>query len=364
MALSQSIQKTTSIIIVLLLTILQLVRVISFANVYGGIEHDGGWMLSISRSLADHGTYTTMVSTIVDPNTLGGIGVDEKFDIQASDGRIWFFTGNGIGPSSIVPDALVLKIFGTDFWALHIGPLIFYTFFLLLAALILYRLAGLWAVILFNAFLFFYPHLSIFLGYEAMGEVPSMFYILWAYLAFGWALKKQPQRWWHFLLAGLVVGLALNAKLITLWSLSGIFIWSSFLWIKSIVRQNRLDRNRSTSTPFRFSNLISLTGGTILPPLLWEVVHLVVLTRIADFELYLRNADQRIKFILDDGSGVGLQTHSGSEFFWDKFFLLSEITHPQRWVAAIIFLAIFFGALASSGWGQSFFTSSCKAVAK
>ncbi len=70
------------------LIIYQLIRIVAFVNVYGGLEHDGGWMLSISRSLAEQGTYTTMVSTIVDPNVAGAIGVDEKFDIQAPDGRI------------------------------------------------------------------------------------------------------------------------------------------------------------------------------------------------------------------------------------------------------------------------------------
>ncbi|MCB0181244.1 MAG: hypothetical protein KDI62_23665, partial [Anaerolineae bacterium] len=166
-ALTQT--KLFLIIIVMILTAYQLWRIIAFINVYGGIEHDGGWMLSISRSLAETGAYTTLVSTIADPNVPGDINVDQKFDIQAADGRIWFFTGNGIGPASIVPDALVLKVFGSSFWALRAGPLIFFTLFLLLTAYLLYELAGIWAVILFNAYLFFYPHLSIFLSYEAMG---------------------------------------------------------------------------------------------------------------------------------------------------------------------------------------------------
>jgi hypothetical protein len=49
---------------------------------------------------------------------------------------------------------------------------------------------------------------------------------------------------------------------------------------------------------------------------------------------------------LDDGSGVGLQIHSGAEFFWDKFFLLSEVANPQRWATAIIFVAILLGGIA------------------
>lgn len=372
------------ITVAVVLIIYQLTRIVAFINVYGGVEHDGGWMLSVSRSLAEQGTYTTMVSTIVDPDVPGAAGVDGKFDIQAPDGRIWFFTGNGNGPATIIPDAVILKIFGTDFWALRAGPLVFYTLFLLLATYILYQLAGLGAVVLFHAYLFFYPHISIFLSYEAMGEVPSMFYTLWTFLAFAVAprimtvdrrppnagtamgsgtgredvasvIQRRPRRWLRFFVAGLVAGLTLNAKLITLWSLSGIFVWAVVLWLVGYFQGRHggaLQGVRASgegirrSGKLRFSEILMLGSGMVLLVVLWELVHLVILTRLASFELYLRHAQQRLKFILDDGSGVGLRIHTGSEFFWDKFFLLEEVAHPQRWVTAIIFTAILLGGLA------------------
>jgi hypothetical protein len=80
-----------AIVVTLVLIAYQLTRIITFVNVYGGIEHDGGWMLFISRSLAEQGTYTTMVSTIVDPTVPGDINVDQKFDIQTPDGRDHLF---------------------------------------------------------------------------------------------------------------------------------------------------------------------------------------------------------------------------------------------------------------------------------
>jgi hypothetical protein len=266
--MSQIVQPTRNqiiaIIITIALTVLQLARLILFINVYGGIEHDGGWMLTISRSLAEQGTYTTMVSTLNDPDIAGGINVDQKFDVQAADGRIWFFTGNGIGPASIVPGAVVLKIFGYDFWALHIAPLLFYTLFLLLAAYILYRLAGWPAIILFHGFLFFYPHISIFLGYEAMGEVPAMFYVLWAYLAFAAVVAKTTRSWWHLLLAGMVAGLALITKLIALWAIGGIFIWAGILWLKGVVTRHQPANDRSPST-LTFKETVLLGLGALIP---------------------------------------------------------------------------------------------------
>ena len=144
------------LVVTITLTAYQLIRVIAFVNVHGGIEHDSAWSLGTSRSLAERGTYTSMISTIVDPTVIGGTNIDNEFDIQDSDGRIWFRTSFSIGPGSIVPDAVIIKVFGTSFWALRAGPLVFYTLFLILAACALYRLAGTWAIALFHAFLFFY----------------------------------------------------------------------------------------------------------------------------------------------------------------------------------------------------------------
>ncbi|MEM7345580.1 MAG: hypothetical protein AAF485_15165 [Chloroflexota bacterium] len=360
-------QKSLILAVSLLLIGYQLIRVIGFASVYGGFEHDGGWKLSVSRELAEHGTYTSMVSTLVDPNQPTGVDIDQKFNIQTPDGRIWFFTGNGTGPSSIIPQALPIMVFGTSYWALRAGPLIFYLLMLLLGTLIVYRLAGWGAILLLHAFLFFYPHLSIFLGYESMGEVPSMFYILWAYLAFVWATQKVERRLGAFFLAGLVIGLTINAKFITLFSVMGIFAWAGVLWLMRLqalyLPNNRWHRwlpswslgpNQDSPTVeagtpqigIAFRELLLLTIGIPLTLGLWELIQLITLTRLTSYEMYVKHLQQRIQFVLDDGSGVGLQIHSGAEFFWDKFFLLDEVAHPQRWVTALIFLAIFGGGLA------------------
>lgn len=320
------------LLMTLILTIYQLVRVIAFVNVYGGLEHDSGWFLGVSRSLAEQGTYTSMVSTLIDPAAVGQIDVDQKFNIQAPDGRIWFFTGNGTGPASIVPNALILKLFGTDFWALRAGPLLFYTLLLLIIAYTLYKLAGLSAVVLFHLFLFFYPRLSIFLSYEAEGEVTAMFYVVAAYLVFALALQKQERRRRYFFLAGLTAGLAFNTKLLALLSVSGIVIWAGWLW---------LSRTRKIS----FQELVGLGAGMILPQAVWELFQLAVVVRLAGFELYLRHVQQRIRFVLDDGSGIGKQVHSGSEFLWRKLLMLKEVAHPEAWVTLIIFASILLGGL-------------------
>ena len=84
-----------ALVATIILTTYQLVRIIAFVSVYGGVEHDGGWMLSISRSLAEQGTYTTMVSTIVDPSVVLQTQIRDKAivvavsakDIRSAHGR-------------------------------------------------------------------------------------------------------------------------------------------------------------------------------------------------------------------------------------------------------------------------------------
>lgn len=313
----------------LILTLYQLLRVIAFVNVYGGVEHDSGWSLGAARSLAERGEYTSMVSTLVNPGVPGDLNVDEEFDIQAADGRIWFRTSTSIGPASIVPQALMLKLFGFSFWALRSGSLMFYTFFLLLAAFTMYRLAGLWAVGLFHLCLFCYPRLSIFLSYEALGEMPSMGYQIGALLAFGAATQAQRHRRLYFFGAGLLAGLAVNAKALALLSMGGIFLWVGYLWL--------------VKKELHFGELIGLGSGLALPPLIWEGAQLLILTSLTNFDLYVRHLQQRLAGFLDEGSGLRLRTYSGAEFAWRKFTLLREVAHPQMEVTLLIMAGVLMG---------------------
>lgn len=329
-----------ALLLTLLLTALQVWRIVAFIDVYGGLEHDGGWIISIARSLAEHGEYTTLVSTIPDPNVAGTVNVDGKFDIQAEDGRIWFFTGNGIGPTSILPNAVVLSVLGYDFWALRTGPLIFYALFLLLAAYLVYQIAGVWAILLLHGYLWAYPHISIFLGYEAMGEVPAMMYILLAYVVCGWAILTPTRRGWAFFWAGLAAGLALNAKIITLWSVSGIFAWMGLLWLLSLMPQRTENLFPTIPRP-TFLHLIYAGAGAGVLFVVWEAIQAAILISLSNVEMYWRHLEQRYFFIIRDGSGLDTPVYSGPEFFWDKFFLLGEVAHPDRWVTGLIIGLVF-----------------------
>lgn len=203
---------------------------------------------------------------------------------------------------------------------------------MLLAAYTLYQLAGLWAIVLFHGFLFCYPHLSIFLSYEALGEVPSMVYQLCTFLGFAAVLTKQNHRYLRFWGVGLMAGLAANAKLLALLSMSGIFVWAGYLWL--------FERKK-----VRFGELLSLGGGIALVGIAWELFQLMILTRLTNFEMYLQHARQRWFGFLDEGSGLRLRTESGPEFMWRKFLALKEITHSQPEIIVLVAAGIILGGL-------------------
>ena len=148
-----------------------------------------------------------MVSTIVDPAVQAGLNVDHKFDVQDNQGRIWFYTANSVGPLVFVVNAVFLKLFGTNFWSLHGGALLFYAFYLAAAMMILWR-AGELLLQFYLALPLFLPPPLHFSGYEALGEVPGLFFVLLTFTTFmvaGQAAQEEDSpratRW--FLCVGL-----------------------------------------------------------------------------------------------------------------------------------------------------------------
>ena len=310
--------------LILILTVYQVVRLIVFANVYGGIEEDSGWYSSIARSLAERGTYTTMTSTIVDPTAPAGINIHEHFDIQDQEGRIWFFTVNWVGPGSIVPNAMILKLFGVNFWSLKAGALLFYSLFLLLASFLIYSVGGIIPVVLFHLFFVFYPHLVVYLGYEPFAEMPTMVYILLAYLLFVKAIQaKQHQVAWFFL-CGLCGGLTLVTKLTGLLPLSSLFV----LWF--------LEFRRGNAT---LKQLAVLGCGLVSLPLLWEIIQFLTIVQLTNFETYQLHAAERISFFEDEShtGGESFVTTNFGEFTLAKLLIFSQVSHPHPILGVVMF---------------------------
>ncbi len=323
--------KYFQVTLITLLILYQMIRLIVFANIYGGVEHDAGWFLSVARSLAEKGSYTTLVNTMPDPDVTAGPDINNEYSqIQDKDGYIYFFVEGSVGPTQIILDAIIIKLFGSGFWQFRAASLLFYLLFLILVSGLLFSTGGLLATLFFHTTLLFYPHLSVFLGYEALGEVPAITCILLAFVLYVRAANSETNRTRWFFLSGLVAGLATMAKLISLLSLTSLAI----LWL-ILYFQKRIT--------FR-EGLITIAGMVSLP-LVWEFVQLVTIVRLFGFDPYIQHSQQRFNIFLTDGSGLGEQGGGGTEFFWYKFFLISEISHPNPVLSLITLLVVAIGGL-------------------
>jgi hypothetical protein len=314
--------------IIILLIIYQVVRLVVFVNTYGGIEHDSGWFLGLARSLAETGTYTTMVSTMPDPAIGTGFDINhEFFQIQDEEGRVYFFVEGTVGPTQIIPDAFIIKLFGSGFWQFRAASLLFYFLFLILASWLLFLMGGFWAAFLFQIILILYPHLSVFLGYESLGEVPMVICILFSYFLFSRAITLEEHRAWSFFLSGLFASLAVMSKVIALLALTSLgIVWIILFFKKKVTLKEGI--------------VVSI--GFISLPLILESVQLITLTHKFGFDVYLKHAQQGLDFFVS-GSGVEGETTKGAEFFWYKLFLISEISHPAPILSLVTLMVIAIG---------------------
>lgn len=311
------------------LILYQMIRLIAFVNVYGGLENDGGWFLGVARSLAEKGIYTTMVSTLPDPNVKAGPDINQEFfQLQDEDGRIFFFVEGTVGPTRIIPDAIIIKLFGSGFWQFRTASLLFYLLFLILASGLLLSTGGLLAVLLFHAYLFFYPHLSVFLGYEALGEVPVITCVLFSFALYARATTSSTNRTCWFFLSGLIAGLAIMSKLISLLSLTGL----GFLWLILYLQQKTTLKE----------GLITVAGVVFLP-LAWVLTQLITIIRLFGLDTYVQHAQQRLNFFSEGSGIIGEHTTETTHFFWHKFFLISEISHPNPVLSSITLIVVAIG---------------------
>jgi len=313
-------------IIILILTAYQIIRLVVFANVYGGLEHDSGWFLGVARSLAETGSYATMVSTIANPAAGGYKNIYGQYNVQDETGRIYFFTESGVYGAGILPNAIIIKLFGAGFWQYRTGPLLFFVISLLLASFLLYKFGGVLPVLIMHLFLFFYPHLIIFLGYEAMGEIFSLAYILLSFVFFTAAVRAQKYRPFWYLACGLAAGLAVTTKPIALLSLMGLLP----AWLLAY---------RQKQTCAKEGWLI--IGGWALIPVAWELTQLITLTTLFDFQTYQNHLLQRLDFFSNEGgSGLGLQGPGDTDFFLHKLLMVKAISAEANVIAFIVLLIL------------------------
>jgi len=314
-------------LIITCLILCQLIRLINFITVYGGLEHDSGWALGTSRSLAETGRYAAMVNTMADPTPGGMPNIYGRYNVQDEEGRV-YFAPDSIGPGSIIPNAVIIKVFGAGFWQYRLGPLLFFFIALLLSSYLLFQAGGLLPVIITHLFLFFYPHLIVFLGYEAMGEIYGLAYILLAFVLLLRGIRARKYRQGWFLASGIAAGLTLITKMVGLLALSGLgMVMVMTLWEKRML----------------WKDIAIVVFGAILPFAVWELTHFLTLTLLFDFETYLNFKAQFFGFFLQGGSGIDAQGRHDLAFMWYKLLIMREISLANPAVS-LLFLGVVFAS--------------------
>jgi len=323
--------KTLQWLIILVLIGFQLLRLIFFVNEYGGLEHDSGWFLGLGRSLAETGSYTTMVSTIDNPAPGGNYNIYDQYNVQDAEGRVYFFTESGVFGAGIIPNAMIIRLFGAGFWQYRTGALLFFALSLLLASYLLYGAGGVWPILIVHLYLLAYPTLFIPLGYEAMGEIFGLGYILLTFTFFITAISSpsiQKQRVW-LILSGIAAGLAFITKPITLLSLGGLPL--AWMWFS---RQRRIS--------IKEGGLIAV-GGMIMP-ILWEAVQMTTLTTLFGFQTYQHHLTQRSDFFANEGgSGLGEKQAATFEFLAHKILVVHEIASAYPLLATLTLIILLIG---------------------
>jgi 4-amino-4-deoxy-L-arabinose transferase-like glycosyltransferase len=154
------------------------------------------------RPWHDEGSYLSLAKTLVQ---------DGVYAVRSSEGYQTFGAAQSVGPTVLLPVALSFKLWGVG---LLQGRVVAAVFLLLTLGIffasghtLFGRRTALFAVILLLAsqavgFLLY--------GRPAFGEVPALGFLLAGW--FVWARGVRANRWWLYLLSGLLVGAAMVTK--------------------------------------------------------------------------------------------------------------------------------------------------------
>lgn len=174
-----------------------------------GIEHDSGWYLSVARNLAEKGIYASSINTIENSNKKGPFpSIHGRFSVQDEKGYSYFPAGVTVGPGFIIPEALILKIFGSGWIQFRIWPLFCFSLLIILLFAFVYRFGGIVAFVFFGIWMWFYPQIWINQSFEAFSEQIALLYLL---IGLVFISQKKPSIL-SIVFGGLFIGLSIQTK--------------------------------------------------------------------------------------------------------------------------------------------------------
>lgn len=297
------IKKYSLLIYISIATILFVARIVNFAGQYGGVEHDSGWYMGVARNLAERGIYASYTNTIVQEGTGAYPSIHGRFSVQDKDGFIYFPAGVTVGPGYVVPEALILKVFGNGWWQYRAWPLLSFAGLLVLLFYLVYAAAGLIALLLLQLWLWAIPQLYITYAFEAFSEHTAMFYLLLSFFLLYRAITSRHQFLFIFL-SGLFLSFSFLTK--TLYALTAAGFGLVFL-IQLYYPRRQLK--------LFFARILLFIFGLFLPIVSFEVYqYLAVMPQFGSIGLEAIKKDASLTF---QTVGSGINNLNLTNLDWD-----------------------------------------------
>lgn len=353
-------------IYILVTAFIFLLRIIIFNINFGGVEHDSAWYLGIAKNLARNGIYASFTNTVAQEGKGNFPSIHGKWSVQDDKGFVYFPAGVTVGPSYVVPEALILKVFGNGEWQYRAWPHLTFFVFLVVIFYLTFQFGGLLSLLLLQVWLWALPQLTINFAYEAFSEHLALLFLLFSFIFYH---KGRPA------FSGLFLGLSFLTK--TLYILNGLIFLPLFIFEIIKFRKNL----KST-----FSRLFFFFLSFISPILLFESYRYLFLASSFGKEAWDTVNNEIRQTFLISGSGLNnlYSCTLDDQFILNKFKLWWDIGLYKQWYVWIIYLIlplflykipkekrflsfimylsslislIWFVFLSSTGWGRHIFQS-------
>jgi len=330
-----------------------IVRSIIFVSEYGGIEHDSGWYLGVAKNFAQRGIYASYTNTVIQEGKGVQTSIHGRFSVQDENGFSYFPAGVTAGPGYIIPEALMMKFFGYDFWQYRLWPLISYAGLLFIVFLIAYKIGGVLSLIILQLWLWVVPQLFIQFSYESYGEHTALFYLLLSFYTFYLFHTSKKKKYILIALSGLFFSLSVLTKY--LFVLSGAGFGIIALW--QLVRQlNKKEVIKSWGLWFVFF---------IIPIAFFEFYRYLFLLMNFGKEAWIATTEDFILHFKSNGGAFDIKNIdwtfvTNKAAFWEaagvkagfiwlslpvlSYFYLKQI-REKSYIVVLLFSAFFFTSL-------------------
>lgn len=278
-----------------------------------GIEHDSGWYLSVVRNIAQKGIYASSINTIRTSEKTGDHpSIHNRFSVQDKEGYSYFPAGVTVGPGFILPEALIVKLFGAGWVQYRMWPFVCFFLLMIIMFFITYSLGGIVSLVFFQIWLWFYPQVWINQSFEAFSEQIALLYLLGGLIL----IAKKKSSLWMTICGGILIGLSIQTK--NLFFLPTPFIVTLFFLVKRNVRLT-----------------ILLLLGIATPTVLFEIYRFFYL--VSHFGMSSYFAINKDIYLTMKSGGSGLSIFSRKE---PLLFIINKLIVWRHIGASLIFVIV------------------------